>query len=138
MKVGVLATMIFGALIGYPIASLAGLAPDADSDGVPDVLDKCMLDARNVGQASCDTDQDGYGNVCDGDFNNNGTTNTQDFTMYFAPQLKSSIPDSRGTDMNCNGTVNTQDFTMYFAPKLKSGTGGGPSGLACAGTVPCN
>ena len=40
MKVGVLATMIFGALIGYPIASLAGLAPDLDTDGIPDVLDK--------------------------------------------------------------------------------------------------
>jgi hypothetical protein len=72
MKVGVLATMIFGALIGYPIASFAGLAPDADGDGIPDVLDKCSTDSRNV-SISCDTDQDGYGNICDGDFNQNGT-----------------------------------------------------------------
>jgi len=140
MKVGVLATMIFGALIGYPIASLAGLAPDADSDGVPDVLDKCMLDSRNVGQAACDTDQDGYGNVCDGDFNNNGTVNSQDFSMWFAPALVlPGTPTSRGTDMNCNGTVNSQDFSMFFAPKLVGGNqGAGPSGLACAGSVPCN
>ena len=48
MKVGVLATMIFGALIGFPIASFAGLAPDADGDGIPDVLDKCTIDSRNA------------------------------------------------------------------------------------------
>jgi len=138
MKIGVLATIIFGALVGYPIASFAGLAPDADGDGVPDVLDKCMLDSRNTGLAACDTDQDGYGNVCDGDFNQNGSTNTQDFSMYFAPALSSGVPTARGTDMNCNGSVNTQDFSMHFAPKLSSGAGGGPSGLACAGTIPCN
>jgi hypothetical protein len=137
MKVGVLATMIFGALIGYPIASLAGLAPDADGDGIPDVLDKCMLDSRNV-SLSCDTDQDGYGNVCDGDFNQNGTTNSTDFSMFFQPALANGVPTSRGTDMNCNGTVNSTDFSMFFVPKLNTGAGGGPSGLACAGTIPCN
>src|SRR3989442_11244743 len=72
MKVGVLATMILGALIGYPIASLAGLAPDADGDGIPDVLDKCVNDSRNA-SLTCDRDQDGYGNVCDGDFNKSNT-----------------------------------------------------------------
>jgi len=35
MKVGVLATMVFSALVAYPIASFAGLAPDADGDGIP-------------------------------------------------------------------------------------------------------
>jgi hypothetical protein len=137
MKVGVLATMIFGALIGYPIASFAGLAPDADGDGIPDVLDKCMLDSRNVA-ASCDTDQDGYGNVCDGDFNQSGTTNSTDFGMFFLPSLQTSIPSARGTDMNCSGSVNSTDFGMFFVPKLNTGAGGGPSGLACAGTIPCN
>src|SRR4030095_1486558 len=37
MKVGVRATMVFASLIAYPIASFAGLAPDADNDGIPDV-----------------------------------------------------------------------------------------------------
>jgi hypothetical protein len=104
MKVGVLATMIFGALIGYPIASLAGLAPDLDGDGIPNVLDKCMADSRNV-SISCDADQDGYGNICDGDFNNDKSVLAGDYSMFFVPQL---------------------------------GMGPGPSGMACAGTVPCN
>jgi len=109
MKVGVLATMVFSALVAYPIASFAGLAPDADGDGIPDVLDKCMVDSRNVAM-TCDTDQDGYGNVCDGDFNQ-------------------------------DGLVNATDFGMFFVPKFKGALGGavaGPSGLACAGTIPCN
>jgi len=142
MKVGVLATIIFGALIGFPIASLAGLAPDLDSDGIPDVLDKCMNDSRNVA-TPCDSDRDGYGNVCDGDFQNNGTTNNVDFTMYFAPALTNNATQlhwSRGVDMNCSGTVNNVDFTMHFAPDLGGVPPGrpGPSGLPCAGLVPCN
>src|SRR3989442_10810275 len=129
MRGGILATMVLGALVAYPIASFAGLAPDADGDGIPDVLDKCTLDSRNVA-SSVDTDQDGYGNVCDGDFNQNGTTNSTDFSMFFAPALANGIPTARGTDMNCNGTVNSTDFSMFFAPKLATGAGAGPSGLA--------
>ena len=78
MRVGVLATMVFATLIGYPIASFAGLAPDADSDGIPDVLDKCTLDSRNT-TATCDTDVDGYGNPCDADFDQNFSVNGTDF-----------------------------------------------------------
>src|SRR5213593_1420756 len=76
MKVGVLATMVFAMSIGFPIASFAGLAPDADGDGIPDVLDKCTIDSRNATPpATCDTDSDGYGNPCDGDFNQDGSVN---------------------------------------------------------------
>ena len=33
--------------------------PDADCDGIPDVLDKCMLDSRNAQPAmDCDTHQE--------------------------------------------------------------------------------
>lgn len=110
MKVGVLATTMFALLIGFPIASSAGLAPDADGDGIPDVLDKCSIDSRNAtAPATCDHDTDGYGNVCDPDFN-------QDFS------------------------VNAADFGMFFVPKFKGSLGGakpGPSGLGCAGTAGC-
>ena len=111
MKVGVLATMAFATLIGFPIASFAGLAPDTDTDGIPDVLDKCSIDSRNASApGTCDHDTDGYGNVCDGDFNN-------------------------------NYVINPVDFSDYFIPKLKGGLGGprpGPSGLSCAGTPGCS
>lgn len=94
-----------------------------------------MCDPRNA-TSSCDTDQDGYGNVCDGDFNQNGSVNSQDFSMFFAPSMRMGLPTTHGTDMNCNGTPNAQDFSMYFVPQLKLGIPG-PSGLSCAGQPGC-
>jgi len=135
MKVGVLATMIFGALISFPIASFAGLAPDTDGDGIPDVLDKCMNDSRNAA-LTCDSDQDGYGNVCDGDFNQSNTVTSADYSMFFVPRL-GKTDTGRGEDMNCSaGTVTSADYSMFFVPQL--GKTPGASGLACAGTIPCN
>jgi len=144
MKVGVLATMVFASLIGYPIASFAGLAPDADGDGIPDVLDKCTLDSRNAtAPATCDSDTDGYGNTCDADFNQNGVTNPVDFSDYFIPAFKGLDPSPwpQGMDMNCNNVVNPVDFSDFFIPKFKGALGGavpGPSGLSCAGTPGCS
>jgi len=142
MKVGVLATMVFAISIGYPIASFAGLAPDADGDGIPDVLDKCTLDSRNAtAPATCDTDVDGYGNVCDADFDQSGLVVSADFSMFFIPSFKTSVPAPTGTDMDCSGLVTASDFSMFFVPKFKGALGGavpGPSGLSCAGTPGCS
>jgi hypothetical protein len=138
MKVGVLATMVFATLIGYPVASFAGLAPDSDNDGIPNVLDKCTLDNRNVA-SSCDTDIDGYGNPCDADFDQNFAVNGTDFGTFFVPAFKGG-PFTRGQDMDCNGAVNATDFGAFFVPKFKGALGGpipGPSGLSCAGTAGC-
>ena len=126
MKVGVLATMVFAISIGYPIASFAGLAPDTDGDGIPDVLDKCTLDSRNA-TATCDTDVDGYGNPCDADFDQNFGTSSVDFSTYFIPAFKGG-PATRGEDMDCNGTVISSDYTMYFIPKFKGALGGAVPG----------
>jgi hypothetical protein len=145
MKAGVLATTVFAVLIGLPIASFAGLAPDFDSDGIPDVLDKCTLDSRNsVAPATCDADTDGYGNTCDGDFNQDFSVNATDFLMFFVPAFKGFDPTPwpQGMDMNCDSSVNATDFLMFFVPKFKNapplgGNKPGPSGLACAGTPGC-
>jgi Thrombospondin type 3 repeat len=143
MKVGVLATTMFALLIGFPIASFAGLAPDTDGDGIPDVLDKCTLDSRNAtAPSTCDSDTDGYGNVCDPDFDQNFAVNSVDYTMFFVPAFKGldPAPWPQGMDMDCNNAVNSVDYTMFFVPKFKGGLGGskpGPSGLACAGTPGC-
>jgi hypothetical protein len=144
MKVGVLATTMFAILIGFPIASSAGLAPDSDGDGIPNVLDKCSADSRNAtAPATCDTDTDGYGNVCDGDFNQDNVVNATDFGMFFVPAFKGSDPSPwpQGMDMDCSGAVNASDFGMFFVPKFKNLPAGnnkpGPSGLACAGTPGC-
>jgi hypothetical protein len=136
MKVGVLATMIFGAMVAYPIASLAGLAPDGDNDGIPDVLDKCSNDSRNQ-SITCDTDQDGYGNVCDGDFNQTNSVTSADYSMFFVPDLGTGKDSGKGTDMSCGAGVTAADYSMFFVPQLGLGKPG-PSGLGCAGTIPCN
>ena len=136
MKVGLPTMTIVGALIGFSIAAFA--APDQDSDGIPDVLDKCMADSRNA-VSTCDTDQDGYGNVCDGDFNQNGmVTASLDYEMIFVPDILVGQDSGHGTDMNCTLGVQATDLTMFFAPQFRTTGKPGPSGLACAGVVPCN
>jgi hypothetical protein len=144
MKVGVLATMVFAISIGYPIAGFAGLAPDADGDGIPDVLDKCSIDSRNsIAPRTCDTDTDGYGNVCDADFNQDNLVLPADFSSFFVPAFKGNDPSPwpQGMDMDCDGSMLPADFSNYFVPKFKGLLGGaipGPSGLSCAGTPGCS
>lgn len=149
MKVG--ATILMTAfLLVLPLAAMAGNNEncifDTDSDGVPDCADNCTLVA-NASPSDCDTDLDGYGNVCDGDFDQGGTpkVNATDFTGFFLVDFAPPGIDSGvGTNMNCAGTpaVNATDFTAFFLPifvgggALPAGTLG-PSGLACAGTIPC-
>lgn len=53
---------------------------DADSDGVADAIDSCTNVSNALAQ--CDSDADGYGNACDGDMNNNATTNSQDYVLF--------------------------------------------------------
>jgi hypothetical protein len=125
----------------FALAAHAGPASDGDGDSIPDVLDKCTMDSRNaVAPSTCDTDCDGYGNVCDPDFDQNFAAFANDYTMYFIPAFKGLIVSTRGQDMDCSGAVLGSDYTMYFVPKFKGGLGGafpGPSGLACAGQPGC-
>ncbi len=102
---------------------------DTDLDGVPNVVDNCRLVANNTGAgAQCDSDGDGFGNRCDGDFNNNGSTNAQDTTL-FRQQLgqPSTPPIYNSRDLNCNGSVNAQDTTLFRQLLgLPPGPGAGP------------
>lgn len=139
MKIGVLATIILGALIGYPIASFGGLAPDSDGDGVPDVLDNCKF-VSNPSPLNCDSDTDGVGNRCDCDITNapappNGLNCApSDFTAF---RTQYNAGGTAVTDMGCNGVGNNpSDFTLfrnaYNNPAIRG------SGLSCAGTIGCN
>jgi len=125
--------------MSFPLSALAGPAPDGDNDGVPDVLDNCSALA-NAGALSCDTDQDGYGNACDGDFNQSNGTDATDFGSNFLPDFATGTDSGTGTDMNCNagGTgVDATDFGSFFLPQFTTTGEPGPSGLPCAGIVPC-
>lgn len=93
--------------------------PDYDKDGIPDEADNCTL-VTNTDQR--DTDHDGYGNLCDPDFDNNRNV---DFADLAYMKSKFFTPDP-GVDLDGNGTVDFADLailkSMFFGPP-------GPSGL---------
>jgi hypothetical protein len=114
--------------VGLSLGVGAGPIVDSDGDGVIDELDSCKNQA-NADQ--CDRDLDGYGNGCDGDFDNNFTIGIPDFS-YFGKVYGST---DQLADLDCNNTVGIPDFSTFG--KLY-GSAPGPSGLICAGVVACS
>ena len=106
--------------LGATPCPAAGDYTDADGDLVPDECDNCTM-AANPEQ--CDTDGDGYGNLCDSDLNNNGVVNTVDLGL-FKSVFFTADPDA---DFNCNGVVNVTDLGIM---KLNFLAPPGPSGVA--------
>lgn len=139
MKTGLMAAGIaLLCAMGLAFASFAGPSTDTDGDGVFNVLDNCVS-IPNAAPGDCDTDNDGYGNMCDGDFDQNLSVVATDFNARFVPDFKAGVDKAPldGTDMDCNGAVVATDFNAKFVPQFKAGKPG-PSGLFCAGTIPCD
>ena len=62
-----------------------------------------------------DGDVDGYGNLCDGDLNNDGSTNTLDLNLYKQAH-RTGVGDANydvDADFNGDGTINTLDLNIY-------------------------
>jgi len=95
-------------------ASAAGCLPlaaaSSDDDAVPDRFDNCAL---VFNQAQRDTDSDGFGNVCDPDFNQDCVINFQDLGL-----LRSEFfGDNLNYDLDNDGSVNFVDLGIlrqYF------------------------
>ena len=120
-----------------PVAAGWTLGTDVDGDSVFDLEDNCLL-VKNAPPLDCDTDKDGYGNVCDGDFSQDFAVNASDFNTYFLAAFKIGVDKAGvGIDMNCDGMITAVDFTTRFIPHFKAGKLG-PSGLSCAGVAPCD
>jgi CSLREA domain-containing protein len=98
-------------------------AGDIDGDGVGDIADNCLLVA-NPGQA--DTNGDGFGNLCDGDFNDDCSTNAVDLGIIKANFF---AVGALVTDMNNDGVTNVIDLGLlkeaFFAPPGPSGVRNG-------------
>jgi hypothetical protein len=95
----------------------AAVETDTDGDGVPDSRDNCIL-VPNPDQK--DSDNDGYGDACDGDVNNDGIVNSLDVAL---------VRDAFGTrtnrgDTNGDGIVNASDVALV---RRLFGTRPGPS-----------
>lgn len=82
---------------------------DMDGDTIYDVADNSPNTAHSD---NTDTDGDGYGNIIDADFNNDGVVNMTDFAE-FAGAYGSAGGE---VDMNGDGVVNMIDFS-YFQQK---------------------
>jgi len=100
------------------------LLRDSDSDGAYDAQDNCINVANS---RQVDSDNDGFGNICDGDLDNNGSTNAFDTPLFRDQAGQPSLPPTyNAADLNANGYVNSFD-TPIFRSLL--GLPPGPSGL---------
>ncbi len=87
---------------------------DADGDLVPDSSDNCTLVA-NPNQE--DTDFDGFGNICDADFNGDFIVNFLDVGLFVNVFMTNDV----NADLNSDGAVNFLDFGimvnfLFFLP----------------------
>jgi FtsP/CotA-like multicopper oxidase with cupredoxin domain len=100
------------AIIGFigsalMLVSAQAFAVDSDGDGVDDLADNCTQVANPLQR---DTDEDGYGNYCDADFDQSLTSvDLTDFSML-RTAFSTAGPDE---DLNGDGTVNLSDFSLF-------------------------
>ncbi|MFK8031034.1 MAG: thrombospondin type 3 repeat-containing protein [Gammaproteobacteria bacterium] len=103
-------------------ASVVVVIADADNDSVADTVDNCVTTA-NPDQT--DTDQDGYGNACDADFDNSCVVNFLDLVL-FSNAFQSTDPLY---DLNADGAVNFLDFVVVRDQFLQPPGSGNETGI---------
>ena len=113
---------------------------DVDGDGVGDACDNCIY-AKNgpsdqeSWSVQCDDQEDaeldGFGQVCDFDYNQNGAADSGDLSAMLGFL---GNPAAAQFDNNCNAAPDSGDLAKLLA---NIGNSPGPSGLDCSGTIPC-
>jgi hypothetical protein len=112
---------------------------DFDADGVPDYRDNCVTLANGPAEDDqANADRDGFGNRCDGDYNNDGIVDILDTWLIFpfsdeensycSPNPECDPQYDARLDHDSNGCIDTDDWIIYVSVANQIG----PSGLACA------
>lgn len=106
-------TSIFTILICFSAPILALPPVDTDGDSYPDIDDNCTLVANSYQE---DYDSDGYGDRCDGDFNNDGIVDQSD-EDYFLFMLNEPFGYFQEADFNSDGKIDAVDNSIFTSFK---------------------
>jgi len=101
---------------------------DTDGDGIPDACDRCI---GTPDPSQTDADQDGFGDACDGDYDQDGLVTAADDSDGFQLCLGQNVvlnPACYDRDFNGDGIVSPNDRAAGFAALLALGKPG-PSAL---------
>ncbi len=119
-------TDVSGNLVAYnsgddgSLVTIEDLRRDTDGDGFTDIIyDNCTLIAND----QLDTDADGYGNICDADFNNDNIVNVLDLGLFKTAFFSTGNVQE---DLNGDQIVNSLDIGLF---KGLFFTTPGPSGV---------
>ena len=86
------------------------LALDSDGDTITDDMDNCIT-LSNVEQI--DSDNDGFGNRCDGDFDGTCVVDLSDYTKFLSEFGTSIIQDAK-YDFNSDGEIDFTDYIIFL------------------------
>lgn len=116
----------------FVLTANAGSIADDDGDLVPNVFDNCLVEVNGQNDLTNqdDADNDGFGNICDGDLTNDGLVAGTDFNAFALLFGGTDL----SADFTGDGLVAGTDFNKFVS---MFGNPVGPSGLGCAGTIPC-
>jgi hypothetical protein len=110
--------------MGFALSASAGTVNDLDGDLVPDAFDNCS-NVPNGSTTACyqtDADNDGFGNVCDADFDQNNVVTVTDFNTLLGV-FGQNAPVQ---DLDCSGAITVTDFNLLLQ---LFGTAPGPGAL---------
>jgi len=105
--------------IGIAPTAMAGSIVDTDGDTAPDIFDNCatLLNAAGFSEpgVTCndqeDVDLDGFGQICDPDFDQSGDVQFNDFLDLVA--FLGTADALR--DLDCDGSVQFADFLILVS-----------------------
>ncbi|MEM9102276.1 MAG: hypothetical protein AAGB12_08125 [Pseudomonadota bacterium] len=100
--------LFYSVLFCWSVSTIAKPTTDIDNDKVIDIEDNCS-EIYNPEQLN--SDNDAFGNACDGDYDNNNIVNSLDFALF----NQKFITKDPGADLNENGEVDLEDLQIFYA-----------------------